>query len=219
MYTQNYIEKYLRSSCWAEVSVENGFLFLVNPKSGSTSVRKFLHTYFRGVYTQRIQDLISYELRKGEIFTFGISRNPWDRTISNYLFMKENHLLFPKEISEMNFDDFIKKIEESLNGQIEDLPENARKSINKNERFLGHVIPQSKILLRKDFPADKICRFESLVEEWNLIGEKIGIRKELPMKNKTLSKGSNYQKYYSDKGIQLVRDIYREDVMAFGYEF
>ena len=71
---------------------------------------------------------------------------------------------------------------------------------------------------------DFIGRFENLLNDWEIIQTKIGVKKQvLPKTNDRASKknrkNSFYKERYSQNLIDLVGELYEEDVKLFGYSF
>jgi hypothetical protein len=64
---------------------------------------------------------------------------------------------------------------------------------------------------------DFIGRFENISNDWKIVADKIGIKKELPIKNE--SPHENYTYYYDEWCIQKVVDIYKRDIELFNYKF
>ena len=70
---------------------------------------------------------------------------------------------------------------------------------------------------------DKICRFESIDEDFAEVAEHLGLpSRELPkilVKNRAPSSRHFYADDYDDKTKAIVTDVYRDDIREFGYRF
>ena len=65
---------------------------------------------------------------------------------------------------------------------------------------------------------DFVGRFENFQSEFNLMCDKWGVsRKRLPHKLKT--KRESYQKYYTEETRDIIAELYKRDIEAFGYQF
>ena len=65
---------------------------------------------------------------------------------------------------------------------------------------------------------DFVGRFESLHEDFKKICGLAGIENvSLPKVNS--SSRSSYRDYYDDRSIQIVRELYQQDINLFGYKF
>jgi len=64
-----------------------------------------------------------------------------------------------------------------------------------------------------------VGRFENIECDFAVVCERIGSDAELKMKNRNHSLRSNYRDYYTRETRDLVADMFREDIEAFGYEF
>jgi len=147
-----------------------------------------------------------------EYFKFTIVRNPWDRAVSAFFhdvkMCKTNpsvrrlkaRSLFKKYGIE-GFNEFIKII-----------------NIKKLSRQHSHYRRQTPFL---DAKYDYICRFENINKDIKFVCDKLGIDfKRFEHKNKSLEKEkAHYSDFYSEKSIELIHDIYEEDINKLNYTF
>ncbi len=139
-----------------------------------------------------------------DYFSFVVVRNPWDRMVSMYNFFLINKELFEKTY-DMKKQDFL-----SFCNLIKD---------RKDDKFF---IASDKQVdwLDSDNPPNQIIRFESLQEDFSEMIKEInliGINPELPHKNKTEHK--HYSSYYDPETIQIISDVFEEDIDTFKYTF
>jgi hypothetical protein len=82
-----------------------------------------------------------------------------------------------------------------------------------------HLLPQAKFVCdeRGTCLVDFLGRFERLEQDFAAIAERLRIGAELAWHNR--STHEDYRQYYNDQSRQLVAELYREDIEAFGYEF
>jgi chondroitin 4-sulfotransferase 11 len=135
-------------------------------------------------------------------FKFTFVRNPWDRFVSAYFYLK--------------------------NGGNGTAPQDLRsqKRINKYESF-SDFIKCDNFFTMEHFkscssylngPIDFIGKVENLQEDFNIVCDKIGIpRQKLPKKNQT--KHKHYTEYYNDESREYVWKKFAPDIKHFGYKF
>ena len=135
-------------------------------------------------------------------FKFTFVRNPWDRFVSAYFYLKKGgNGSAPQDLRSQtqigkykSFTDFVK---------------------NDNFFKMWHFKPLSFYI---DDEMDFIGKLENLQEDFNIICDKIGIpRQELPHRNKSSHK--HYTEYYDDETKEIVAEKYAKDIEYFGYEF
>jgi hypothetical protein len=137
-------------------------------------------------------------------FKFAFVRNPWDRAVSDWLWLMKESNIFNHTLK--NF-----LLEERFFSTINHLN-------NKNGRK-DHFSTQSSYIFQDEKPAvNFIGRFESLQKDFNTVCEKIGIpQKKLAHTNKTTRK--HYSEYYNNETIEIVAEKYSKDIENFGYIF
>jgi len=139
-------------------------------------------------------------------FVFSFVRNPYERILSFYLYLKEKEI--PKKLNE--------------NRPLIKNEEIARSSGSfKNAIKNGFMIPSFMsyfINNEGEINLDFIGRFENLQHDLNIICDKIKIpRQQLPHKNETDHK--HYTEYYDEETKQIVAEKYAKDIEYFGYKF
>jgi len=142
-------------------------------------------------------------------FKFSIVRNPWDRFVSSFFFLRDyttwdiQKKWAAEYIRGEHFNEFVKKM----------LSSRYLMSAVKSERFFW---PQCYWL---DGGVDKVYSFENLNDGIVDISKKLGIcgPNEMPHERKGARK--NYREMYDDTSLNLVADLYADDVREFGYEF
>ncbi len=139
-------------------------------------------------------------LKLSDFFVFAFVRNPFDRLVSEYHFLRLNR--------SMPFNDFVLK----LVTMVFDL--------NKLEEWFSlHLLPQIEFVsLDGEIRCNLIGRFESLDEDYRKVCEALGIDcRPLPQFKK--STRQHYKNYYSAESRAVVENLYRKDLEAFNYEF
>ena len=147
-----------------------------------------------------------------ESFSFAFVRNPWDRMVSAFHYLKH----VPKS------DDDVRWASENLSSYacFGDFMQ-AMKSRSVALRIMSwrHFLPQSYFIydVRGRKLVNYVGRFEILQEEVEYIGERIGIDPVLTRENATVKK--DYRLHYTKSSRNLVERLYRNDINRFGYTF
>ena len=181
------------------------FIFLHIPKTGGTSVEKYIKPYcFRighhHLPAERMKKRIGSK-KFDQYFKFTFVRNPWDKYVSEDKWYTNKQCYWPKQCEkkiyrEMTFKEFLKNFDPY------DKP---------------HAFSYSKMI--GDFESfDFIGKFESFEKDFRKICLLTG------MPDKKISHGyktqhRHYTEYYDDETRQIVAERYAKDIEYFGYEF
>lgn len=131
-------------------------------------------------------------------FKFAFVRNPWDWQVSLYHYALQDKTHHQHELT---------------------------KAFGSFERYLEWRV-QDDLRLQKDFVMDDqnnllvdyIGKMENLQNDFDVICNRIGVpKKTLPHANRS-SRG-NYEKYYTPRTRDMIKEYFREDIEAFGYSF
>jgi len=149
-------------------------------------------------------DLISLERFTNDKWTFGIVRNPWDRTVSTWKWFCKSS-----------------KQNRSLEWFIKIKPQNLS---NNAVRIKIGYLKQTQFDLLTDKNndisyLDHVGKFENLSEEIKIIRKKVGapIEDPIPFLNSTTHK--HYTEYYNDELINRIGEQYKMDINTFNYDF
>lgn len=185
-------------------------IFIHIPKNAGTSVLTSLmgdnikreHTNY---FDYQRADILKFE----SYFKFCFVRNPYDRMVSIYEYLKKggnkkgdlflSNLLNDKYKS---FDDFVLKF---LDKDI----------INE------HVLFKPQYLFIYDYKyelqVDFVGRFENINADFNFVSEQLGVSFDLPIKNKSVR--LPYEKYYCNSDVSnKIFYLYNKDFLFFGYK-
>ena len=169
----------------------------------------FVSEYRNKHQTGGLQHLLARQIRKevgagifDEHFKFSIVRNPWDKAVSQYLFMKRREDL--REYIGMRKRDKFKKY-------LSLIQKKEHAQWKPQHLFLENG--EGNVLV------DFIGKFENYVNCARSILLKLQIDGiyEIPHKNK--SRRTHYRDYYDSESKEMVREIYKQDIARFGYEF
>lgn len=189
---------------------DNKTIFIHVPKCAGVSINKVLFGNLAGGHTQLSQYLKIFEPEViRDYFKFTIVRNPWDRVVSAYHFLKnggfdeKDEVFYENELSKFeDFDDFV------INWLT-------RENIFKWHHFCPqyHYIIDKWNLIELDF----IGFFENLDEDFIYISNKLKTQKSIYTSNK--SKHLHYTDYYTEHTKNIVSNVYSEDIKLLGYNF
>ncbi|MAB37988.1 MAG: hypothetical protein CL528_10055 [Aequorivita sp.] len=143
-------------------------------------------------------------------YKFTFVRNPWDRLVSTYFFLKKGGLTEKDKIwadanllAFTDFKDFVKLwlTEENINNSL-------------------HFQHQHVFLIdeKGNIAVDFIGRFENIKEDFKKITDKLNIKRTLKKTN-TSKRKEDYRLYYDEETKAIVNEVYRKDIQLFNYEF
>jgi hypothetical protein len=182
------------------------------PKCASRSVSQSLFGNFGGGH----QTILEYQLifsRKefSTYFKFTLVRNPWDRLVSAYHFLREGGIAktdmawADKHLfAYIDFDVFVKTW------------------VNRDTiHSFQHFRPQYEYICGRQgrLLLDFVGYYENLDGDFAYIQDRLGISGKLLFSNKTRSRRRDYRSYYDDDTAQIVSDVYAEDIRILGYNF
>jgi hypothetical protein len=185
-------------------------IFIHIPKCAGVSINKSLFGNLGGGHlTLKDYRFIFGKKKFDGYFKFTIVRNPWDRVVSAFHFLKKGGMNYAdKEWADNNlsnykdFDTFIKKW------------------LNKENIFkYHHFRPQYHyICLKKNkIGVDFVGYIENINSDFEYISNKINIGTKLRQTNQ--SPRENYVKYYSEETKDIVANVYKDDIKLLGYDF
>ena len=183
-------------------------IFIHIPKTAGTSVvRALFGSESRHIPWQEYQQ--TNRNKFSEYFKFAFVRNPWDRLLSAYIFLRrggmntadatwaERHLA--------RFPDFESFVHEWVS------PDNIASWV--------HFIPQYKWIYddQGSLQMDFVGRMESITEDFQVVAKRLGTNVELPVTNRTRTE--HYSGSYTDEMADSVGRVFEHDARLFGYEF
>jgi len=187
-------------------------IFVHIPRTGGISVEKAL--FGEKVNHHRAVEYLYYKpLLFRRYFSFTFVRNPWDRLVSAFFFLKQGgRNQFDKSWSDLylsdinDFSQFLLKLSED-------------KSFRNIVTRWIHFQPQYMYITDKwnNIIVDFVGRFENLMDDFRIIMDRLGIITTLPHLNR--SRHENYRTYYDDDTEEIVRTLYQKDIELLGYEW
>jgi hypothetical protein len=150
-------------------------------------------------------------------FKFSFVRNPWDRALSAYFFLKKGGLngksraWATKHMARFaTFDGFVRGW--LTEGNIENTIEND-----------VHFYPQYKFLSlahNSRLNVDYVGRFESINEDFEFVCKRLNVKAELKQLNVSRNSGGReYRDYYTEASRKVIERIYERDIKIFGYRY
>lgn len=186
-------------------------IFVHIPKNAGLSVAYTLFGNTGGSHRKIVDYKVKFSKRTfRKYFKFTFVRNPWDRVVSTYFFLKEGGITdrdrkwSEEHISQFeSFNDFVK-------GWL--TLENINASLHFQEQHLFLTDEAGNL------PMDFIGRFETLEEDFKTVLNHLGIERKLEKKNTSKRKG-DYKSYYNEETRAIVENVYRKDIQLFNYAF
>jgi len=161
-----------------------------------------VETLFEQEYTHDHRTALDYQDILGDeeykrYFSFTITRNPWDKMVSQYFYNAFNWV--PKNTS---FKEYIKRFG---NGE----------QITRFSPFhLPYITDENGEII-----VDYIGRFEALDETMRVVSKAIGSEYlALPHMNKT-TRNKDYTEYYDDESREIIEQLFKTEIALFNYEF
>lgn len=214
IYIRNY-DYYKNLKCYDDPNnplnlyFRNKCIFVHIPKTGGSSIKKSVfHNMGMNHLTIRDYKFIFSNIEFNNFFKFAFVRNPWERLVSSYFYLKQGgvhdqdqkwgNLILGKYNS---FDNFVKSW------------------VNTNNIYSHvHFMPQYTFICYKNkIAVDFIGKLENFNLDFKYVLEKINIQTNCQHTNR--SQHRNYTDYYTDLTTEIVREVYRKDIDLFGYDF
>ncbi|PRX55251.1 sulfotransferase family 2 domain-containing protein [Flagellimonas meridianipacifica] len=142
---------------------------------------------------------------------FTIVRNPWDRTLSSFLYLNKGGR---NDADNRDGKKFVQRFDGNFNAFV--------KEAFQTDAILKqlHFMPQYKWICDKgdNLLVDEVLKFENLQAGLDSFFKRNGKNSlELPHVNKTIHE--HYTKYYDETSIKIIEKIYEKDIAMFNYEF
>lgn len=144
-------------------------------------------------------------------FKFAFVRNPWDRTLSAYRFLKRG-----------GFHQGDRRWAEQYLGDCPDFPTFVRQRLRRPEILeWEHFRPQYPYLCDRDgrLRIDFVGRYERLEEDFRELCRQLGVERELERLNAAEGPRSGYHDHYDEDTRAIVAEVYAEDIRSLGYAF
>lgn len=185
-------------------------VFVHIPKCGGISINKALFGSLGGGH-KTLENYLSIFSPSEFLsyFKFTFVRNPWDRLVSAYFFLQQGGLndadkeWYESELSEYpTFEGFVK-------GWL------SRENIQRGQHFRlqSSFVRTSVDSVKLDF----VGFVENMENDFDYILKRLNVSSTLLHVNSGNRKG--YEEYYNYELIQIVSEVYEEDIRMFGYSY
>ena len=180
------------------------YMFIHIPKTGGMSIRRTFNETSGLAIEAHHTSFSSFQKKYNtdDFFKFSFVRNPWDRAVSAFFYLKKGGRKAPYDLDaqrilkDISFHEFI---------------------INLDSLKFLHTKPQMEFIQDID-NFDFIGRFESIQEDFNTVCNINNIpQTNLPHNN--ISKHKHYTEYYDKEVRGIIAEKYAEDIEMFGYKF
>ena len=184
------------------VSTSHNFVFFHNPKTSGSSITKAIIPYCERIRKNSLD--WKNDWHEGGLHmkvypeilgipstynTFAFVRNPFDIIVS----------MFAKNPAFDDFDDFVNK--RAFNPPL----------IWNQSQLLLDLVGNSLV--------DYVFRFEDLPDIWETVCTHINIPYKPLEKENASNRRKDYRSYYSDFSREIIADIYKDDLINFGYQY
>lgn len=195
---------------------QTGLLFVHVPKTAGTSIKETLYKTTKKLGHRSIDDFYAYnpELAQ-QLFKFAVVRNPWDRCLSAYSFLRKakKTSLLAREFDQKvlaqtdGFTDFVQRLQNT--------------KFRRSVLSYVHFRPQHYWVCRRGQKAhamDRLGRFETLSADVEAVFTELG-QAQTPLSNRRVTKTVGYREVYTPETKEIIARIYAQDIALFDYEF
>ena len=189
---------------------ERKCIFVHIPKTAGISLTNSLFNNMGGSHRTMKNYMLYYNNKEfNDYYKFCFVRNPWDRLVSSYHFLKQGGF---NEIDKSWAEENLSKFSNFENFIMNGLKE------NKIQKYF-HFIPQYKfVMICNKVMVDKVYKFEDIGAAFEDLQEIFCTRSILQHSNKT-KKRSNYKEFYNREMVEVVSEVYKKDIKLFNYKF
>lgn len=184
-------------------------IFIHIPKTAGKSISYSLFNQWVGHLDILKFQLIFPKPQFDSYYKFAFVRNPYDRLVSAFYFVKgkeweEGHNWAEANLSRYSdFESFVK-------GWVTKKNVLTRKPFEPQHRFICDT--HGNILV------DFVGRFERLEQDFALVADKLQIKVELQHRNPSKHRLGDYRDYYTAETKRIVAEVYERDFNVLGYE-
>lgn len=207
-----YLKKIKGDNClYADFNDLYKCIFIHIPKTAGISISKTLFNVRVGHKSIRKYEIYN-KMKFKNYYKFTFVRNPWDRILSAFTFLKSGGI---NEYDKKWGEKYLSRYE-NLNDFIIDLQNHQFK----NQVFKHmHFKPQYKFICdeRLNLKVDFVGRFENINHDFDIVRKNLGIERELIKSN--TSKHVHYSEYYTSETKDIVAKLYALDIKLLKYSF
>ena len=211
-HTRENIINYLRNP-YSFYEEDKKVIFVHIPKGAGKYVSRTLLGAPNGTGHSKITYYMRDQKRFESYFKFTFVRNPWDRLVSAFFYVKN---FDPKSNDRRFFDHYIGQ-NITFEGFVTKLADD---NFWKLMRKWEHFTPQNEFICNKsgNICVDYLGRYESLDSDLKKIAEKLGVSYN-SSKPINVSKRGHFKDYYSTETRRIVGQRYTNDISLLGYDY
>lgn len=207
-------------------------IFVHVPKCAGISVgRSLFGNYGGGHFGVTTYEMIYTKAEFDAYFKFAVVRNPWDRLLSGYRFLRGVYQQYLDEYGRVPLPSEYDGADASLRTKL-----SSKFEVNQYEDFEAFVLgwvtpanlraheqfrPQHRFVCDPDgtLRLDYVARFESLADDFTTISDRLGIASSLRHDNRSAGAESSYRDHYTPAMRAVVAEHFATDIRLFGYDF
>lgn len=197
---------------------DKSVVFLHIPKTAGVSITEFCYKNNIGIVGHNIRSKEYLSLaeyineRRTSFFTFAFVRNPWDRLVSTFHFLKSGGVNEGDKADTKKYVVPYNSFEEFVRIGLYQRRDTLKTQLHLRTQKSWMTDGEGTNLI------DYIGRFESLQKDLDILSMQLGVSKfKLPHKNK--SARGDYRRYYNEVTKEIVGMLYEEDIKEFNYTF
>jgi hypothetical protein len=201
------------------ISIKNKVIFTHPPRCGGTSFEFLLgmpdsgehfEKYKHASLTEHLAYLSELNLNKNDFKKISIIRNPWERVVSWYFFIKNRknpwarRTFFQNAVEKYGFNEFVTFLDQNF----------------KKNHFLKR--PYSFYMRNEhQFDINFVIRYENYYSDVSKALDLLNVKYKntIPRLRSGGAGCLDYKQFYNEKTKKIVDDIYRDDIDFFGYTF
>lgn len=162
-------------------------------------------TFAHQSYPQLLEANVVNQEFDQRAFKFCFVRNPYDRAVSLYFYLKRIGDVHHK----LSFKGFVRVLQNRAIPEIGLYNRQGLSQCNSQVRWLKNR--------KRELLVDFIGRFENIEKDFKKLCSELGTKGQLPHVNRT--EHTHYKNYYDDETKRIVANIYAEDLEQFSYAF
>jgi chondroitin 4-sulfotransferase 11 len=199
---------------YSQLEDDNSIIFIHIPKAAGNALIKSLYGRSATGHDP-LSRYMDYDKAKFErSYKFAVVRNPWDRMVSSFYYLKQGGIgFFDTDFADKflsgceNFDSFVHRI-------------NSDSAFKESVMSWVHFVPQVDFLMIDGSSGymDQIIKLEELNEGYERLRTNLQ-REDTQLIKDNQSSRSKYQDYYTEETIQIVKALYSDDIALLDYVF
>ena len=188
---------------WSIISIY-GCRSPIADSDGDPRMECFPNHHTMQFYSNRGFDIDRY-------FRFATTRNPWERVVSAFSWLKSNAMNRIKNSQDQSEYTFERYVQYLASDRVE------MTHYRNNSQWTHPNCVMDYITVDGEVRVDYICSMDTMQRDFEFVRELLDCKPTLPHANK--SSHEDYRTYYTDATAEKVGKIFRKDVEFFGYRF